>query len=669
MTLQKKAGDCPRADEHTKGTIGGGIWNPRNGEEPTGDVEEDVDAAGDGETGEENLPPQFVCGAEEADAGYDGGDDGDERQENDEDAPGLGHGVEGHEDGDDSDDDEIHEYGQAEMPAIDAHRSGGWIWITVMAHARNVMYRLHKVNNYLLKVSKMLLIWNEGHTRFCQKMCQRCLKYWKGFGPRISISLPRSAQSEKPRLLVHGIGRHHRHGGQCWPLVNLFCPVFRQTGSIMQNPSMTPDSELLRQYAEQGDQTAFAEVVRRQVDMVYSAALRVVNGDVHLAEDVTQTVFTALAHQAGALSHHPSIVGWLHTTARHAAIKAVRGEQRRRNREQKASVMQNLTSEVEINWELLRPALDEAVDQLPDFDREAVLLRYFKGLSHREVGEILGMTEDTARKRVERALEKLHAHFSRRGIRVSAILLAEVINTNSVSAAPVGLDVRVAGVSTAGAGVAAATGIFGKILSMSTKTKILLIVATLALAATITSVLYRQGSAPTPANAHAPATILSTKPAVPGVPTVSVQVEAPKVIAAQPKAEPAQAVSDVASEPSNADPRQSLDTAIPEAIRLLQAQDLVGFYNEFVQPEKPNVSAGQFDALVRQTPNFQQKIDELVQMLQSLQGLTPELDDSGKKATFKGIKQSNGVSIDMNFSKRDGLWYFEFGNYMKPPTE
>src|ERR1035441_5136222 len=98
---------------------------------------------------------------------------------------------------------------------------------------------------------------------------------------------------------------------------------------------MTPDSELLRQFAKTHAEDAFAELVNRHVNLVYSAALRQVNGDAHLAQDVAQTVFTNLARKAAPLSCRASLTGWLYTSAHFAAAKIVRGENRRRDREEK----------------------------------------------------------------------------------------------------------------------------------------------------------------------------------------------------------------------------------------------------------------------------------------------------------------------------------------------
>jgi RNA polymerase sigma factor (sigma-70 family) len=251
---------------------------------------------------------------------------------------------------------------------------------------------------------------------------------------------------------------------------------------------MTPESELLRQFAERGDEAAFTELVRRYVDLVHSAALRQVGGRTHLAQDVAQSVFLALARSAGPLSHRASIVGWLYTTTRFTAAKILRSERRRARREHEAFAMPTPDPALEFNWESLRPVLDEAVCQLHATDREAVLLRFFQNRSHAEVGAALGLREDAARKRVDRALEKLRAHFARRGVTVSSALLASVIGANSVQAAPAGLaatlsDFALAGVAGAGAGATLL-----KTISMTIKTKSAWAAAVILVAATIATI-------------------------------------------------------------------------------------------------------------------------------------------------------------------------------------
>jgi len=103
------------------------------------------------------------------------------------------------------------------------------------------------------------------------------------------------------------------------------------------------DSELLRAYAEKRSEAAFSELVHRHVDLVFSAALRMVC-DSHLAEDVTQGAFVALSKNAPQLLDRPVLSGWLHRTAQNIAAQTVRSDVRRRAREQEASTMNELLS-------------------------------------------------------------------------------------------------------------------------------------------------------------------------------------------------------------------------------------------------------------------------------------------------------------------------------------
>lgn len=228
------------------------------------------------------------------------------------------------------------------------------------------------------------------------------------------------------------------------------------------------DVELLRQYACDGSEAAFAELVRRHLDLVYSSALRRVGGDAHLAQDVVQQVFIALARQAAALGEHPVLVGWLYTTLRFAAARVVRAEKRRQAREQEAHLMQDSTVEpsADPEWQQLRPVLDEAMDQLGARDREALLLRYFSGGSFAAVGARLGVTEEAARKRVDRALEQLRARLSRRGIHSPAMAVALLLESQAVSAAPAGMAAAVS--SAALVGPAGGLAIAGLVQLMST---------------------------------------------------------------------------------------------------------------------------------------------------------------------------------------------------------
>src|SRR6185295_14095532 len=172
---------------------------------------------------------------------------------------------------------------------------------------------------------------------------------------------------------------------------------------------MRDDIELLRRYVEERDEAAFAGIVHRHLAMVYGVALRKVAGDVALAEDVAQGVFSDLARKAAPLSRRVVLTGWLFTSTQFAAAKAVRSAQRRRAREREASTMQaqNFETTEAIDWERLRPTLDNLIGGLNERDREAVLLRFFEQQSFPAIGLRLRISEDAARSRVDRALEKI----------------------------------------------------------------------------------------------------------------------------------------------------------------------------------------------------------------------------------------------------------------------
>ena len=206
------------------------------------------------------------------------------------------------------------------------------------------------------------------------------------------------------------------------------------------------DVDLLRQFARGQSQDAFAEIVRRHLDLVYSAALRQVRSP-QLAEDIAQSVFADLARVAATPSSpaggrdatsQTSLAPWLHAVTRRTAIDVIRKESRRQLREQIAVEM-NAMNTAEAAWPDIEPLLDEAVSALDETDRAAVLLRFFENKSLREVGAQLGVSDDTAQKRVSRAVEQLREFFSKQKIIVGAGGLAVLISANSVQSAPAGL--------------------------------------------------------------------------------------------------------------------------------------------------------------------------------------------------------------------------------------
>jgi RNA polymerase sigma factor (sigma-70 family) len=234
---------------------------------------------------------------------------------------------------------------------------------------------------------------------------------------------------------------------------------------------MTEDAELLSRYATGQSEAAFTELTRRHVDLVHSAALRLMNGDLHAAQDVTQQVFTEVARQAKRLARHPALVGWLYTTTRLMALRMNRTEQRRQAREQEANMMNQLLHDdtPPVDWNRLRPVIEDVMHELDDGDRHAVLLRYFQNKTLNEVGAALNLTENAARMRVDRALDKLRGKLARHGITTTAAALAAVMAANAVQAAPAGLAATISAAAVAGGAVQASTLIAAtKIIAMTT---------------------------------------------------------------------------------------------------------------------------------------------------------------------------------------------------------
>jgi RNA polymerase sigma factor (sigma-70 family) len=201
------------------------------------------------------------------------------------------------------------------------------------------------------------------------------------------------------------------------------------------------DIDLLHKYAHHGCEEAFASLVNRYMNLVYSVAIRQVR-DPHLAQEVAQSVFVILARKASSLGPQTILSGWLCRTARFTSAKALTMHHRRLHREH-ASYLQSGHSDVSPEtheaWQQIEGDLDDALSQLGRKDHDALVLRFFQGQSFREVSSALGTSEAGAKMRVTRALEKLRDYFGRKGIPLSAVVLAGAISTHSVQAAPIGL--------------------------------------------------------------------------------------------------------------------------------------------------------------------------------------------------------------------------------------
>ena len=221
---------------------------------------------------------------------------------------------------------------------------------------------------------------------------------------------------------------------------------------------MSDDMALVREYAASQSETAFETLISRHINLVYSAALRQVR-DPHLAEEISQAVFVILARKASSLGSKTILAGWLYRTARFAAADALKIQRRRQRREQEACMQSTLDDHpMDAAWQELSPLLDEAMAQLRDQDRDALVLRYFENKSLREVGDALGLQERAAQKRVARGLEKLHAFFARRGIASTTAIIANAVSAHSIQAAPVALTKSITAIAIAkGATVSGST--------------------------------------------------------------------------------------------------------------------------------------------------------------------------------------------------------------------
>lgn len=223
------------------------------------------------------------------------------------------------------------------------------------------------------------------------------------------------------------------------------------------------DLELLQRFSRTGDEEAFATLVTRYLPMVYAAARRMAGAEAHLAPDIAQLVFTNLASRLPRVLAHlealgrervgddtaaaPSIVGWLHRDTRYTTMEWLRRETRRRRRETATTCGMTGSPpgqppEPEPDWAQVRPLLDQALHELPAIDREALLLRFFGHRDHASIGAALGRSQDAARKRVERALDRLQQRLATRGITTTAAALAAACAAHGWEEPPAGLAER-----------------------------------------------------------------------------------------------------------------------------------------------------------------------------------------------------------------------------------
>ena len=251
----------------------------------------------------------------------------------------------------------------------------------------------------------------------------------------------------------------------------------------------------MREYLDRNSEGAFAELVQRHINLVYSVAVRHV-GNSQDAQDVAQAVFVILIRKAASLRHRTTLTGWLYETTRLSARQLLRTRARQQAREQEA-YMQSTLNEPDTGdvWKQLAPILEEAMTRLTEKERTLLALRFFENKSAAETAALLGIQEWAARKRASRAVEKLRRFFYQRGVAVPAAILTSAISANSLQAAPAALAKAATAVALA-KGATASTSILTltkgalKIMAWTkTKTAIVAVAGLLFAAATATMVV------------------------------------------------------------------------------------------------------------------------------------------------------------------------------------
>jgi RNA polymerase sigma factor (sigma-70 family) len=331
----------------------------------------------------------------------------------------------------------------------------------------------------------------------------------------------------------------------------------------------TDDSVLLRQYAEHHSDEAFAALVTRHINLVYSVAWRCV-GDTHQAEEIAQAVFILLAKRAAQLRHDKALSSWLFQTTRLTARNFVRSETRRHRREQEAHMQSVSNDSGSDPWPTIAPLLDDAVAGLSEKERHAIVLRFYEGRNLREVGAALGASEDAAEKRVHRAVEKLRSFFAKRGVTVGASGLVLLLSAKAVQAAPLGLGVTISTIAALGSTTAAAA----KAIAMTTLQKSLIATA---LAAAVGTGIYEIAkismSKPAPAPGAASLTATEDSRLMP----VSLEQAGGKPLASYPPDKDWSAV------PQG---RQILDRVPFDVLTKLQLQGIVDATNNRMYPAR-----------------------------------------------------------------------------------
>jgi RNA polymerase sigma factor (sigma-70 family) len=406
------------------------------------------------------------------------------------------------------------------------------------------------------------------------------------------------------------------------------------------------DADLLRDYAKNGSERAFNELVKRYVDLVYATACRRVSAP-HLAEDITQTVFCLLARKAGSLTGQRTLAGWLYRATCLQAARAVRTEQRRRRHETEAAEMSQHDLKTDEVWEALSPVLDDGLSQLREKDRLAVLLRFFQRKPMRQVGDELGISEAAAKMRVGRAVDQLREYFRKRGIACSSAALTVLLAEKSAqAAAPAVMAANVSRAVLSGSVAAKVSTLsFIQTLKYMTKAKAITIIGASVLALALISDRlhhYRQAETANSAN---------DKPAVAG--------DANGAASGLPAAEQAP-VSQQAVQANGADQDSlALATKALHAALQIRTKHLLPAYDQIKQALEQfgGDRESAFRALVKEIQNFNEPgvhegaLWAMGQLGQSVPEVVPFLWDTIRSSAVTEAEAQRGLG-------RDGLTAF-----------
>lgn len=219
------------------------------------------------------------------------------------------------------------------------------------------------------------------------------------------------------------------------------CDMNRRAAALIlavrtaEGDSPPTDRELLKRYADAGDQAAFAGIVRRHSGMVMGVCERA-TGSATEAEDACQAVFLLLSRKAHSTRWQESLANWLYTTARKVARNSKLASSRRTKRESGATVRPTVSPADAMTARELVAALDEELDKLPPRYREPLVLCHLEGLTRDEAAARLGIPVAILKSQLERGRRKLAGALAARGCALGIGLLATFATASTRASAP-----------------------------------------------------------------------------------------------------------------------------------------------------------------------------------------------------------------------------------------